>query len=112
MIIMQSSSLSVIGQGLLYGKERIILAFAAYGLAAGIFLAIDANGYEPDFLDNVSVAFNFPSFIVEMMIFGENYSIPVPIPIWSVFMVLGSIVVWTTIGFIVYCFYRLFKLGP
>jgi hypothetical protein len=111
-MIMQSSSLRVVSQCLLYGKERIILAFAAYGLAAGIFLAIDANGYEPDFLDNVSVAFNFPSFIVGMMIFGEHYSIPVPIPVWNLFMVLGSVIVWTTIGFIIYCLYRLFKLGP
>ena len=97
---------------LLQRKERIIVVFALYGLAAGIFLAIDANGYEPDFLDNVSVAFNFPSFIAGMMIFGEHYSIPVPIPVWNVFMVIGSVLVWSTVGFIVYCFYRLFRLGP
>lgn len=108
----KSSSLSVVGQSLLYGKERIIIVFALYGLAVGIVSEIDASGYEPGILDNISVSLNFPSFIVGMMIFGENYSIPVPIPVWSVFMVLGSIVVWTTIGFIVYCFYKLFKLGP
>lgn len=97
---------------LLHGKEKIIFVFAAYGLAAGVFLAVDANGYLPDIFDNVSVGFNFPSFIVGMMIFGEHYPIPVPIPVWNLFMVLGSMVVWTVIGFIVYSFYRLFQLGP
>lgn len=96
---------------LLHNKERIIIVFAVYGLAIGIVSVIDANGDELTILDNVSVSLNLPSFIVGMMIFGEHYSIPVPIPIWNVFMVLGSVVVWTTIGFIVYCFYGLFRLG-
>ena len=97
---------------LLHDKERIIFAFAVYGLAAGTFSVIDTNGYEPDFLDNISILMNIPGFIVAMMIFGEHYSIPVPIHVWDVVIVLGTVTVWTTMGFVIYCFYRLFKLGP
>jgi hypothetical protein len=97
---------------LLRDKERIIFAFAVYGLVAGIFSVIDTNGYEPDILDNISIALNYPGFIAGMMIFGEHYSIPVPIPIWNAVIVLGTVTVWTVIGFIIYLFYRLFKLGP
>ncbi|MEP0823946.1 MAG: hypothetical protein HRF40_00520 [Nitrososphaera sp.] len=97
---------------LFHKSERIILLFAVYGVVAGVVTVISTFSYEQDLFAVLSIIMNIPTGLAYFMILGEHYSIPVPIPVWNVFIVLGSVLVWTVIGFIVYCFYRLFKLGP
>lgn len=107
-----SSSSSSIGHRLFHNQERIIVAFVIYGLVAGIVTVIDGMSYDQDLFALLSIIMNIPTGLAFFMIAGEHPAIPVPIPVWNIFVVLGSVAVWTVIGFIVYCFYRLFKLGP
>lgn len=109
---MQPTVSSSIGHRLFHDNERILLAFAIYGVVAGIVTVIDTLSYEQDLFVTLSIIMNIPTAMAFFMILGENFPVPVPILVWNVFIVLGSVAVWSIIGFIVYCFYRLFKLGP
>lgn len=109
---MQPAASNSIANGLFHGSERIVLAFAIYGFVAGIVTLIDSMSYEQDIFSILSFPMNYPTIVLTLMLFGENFQVPVPIPVWNIVLVLGTTAIWTTIGFIIYCFYRLFKLGP
>jgi len=86
----------------------VLLAFALFGLIAGILLILDSQRYEQDFFHTLNLWLNYPTIVALMIITGENFLLPMPIPIWNVFEILLTIGIWTLIGFIVYCFYKVF----
>lgn len=85
--------------------------FSAYGLVAGLMIVIESMS-EQDIFGAILFPMNYPTIIALLWIVGEHYAIPVAIPVWNAMIVLMSIAVWSILGFIIYCFYRLFKLGP
>jgi hypothetical protein len=94
------------------GNKWILVAFAVYGLIAGLVWVVDSESYEEDIFSKISIPMNFPTLISYLWILGENFLIPVPIPVWNAITVVWSAAVWTTIGFLAYHFYRWLKYVP
>jgi hypothetical protein len=86
-------------------------AFALYGIVTEIITYMDSQSYEQDVWANLSIITNIPTAMAFFMILGENFHVPVPTPIWNAIIVLGSMLVWSIIGFNFYCFVKLFKMG-
>lgn len=97
---------------LFQGSKGIVLAFAIYGIAAGIVTVIDSMSYEQDIQATLSIIMKIPTAMAFFMILGESFPGSMPVPVWNAVIFAGSVALWTTVGFIVYCFYKLFKLGP
>jgi len=108
---LQPTAPKSIGHRVFHGNERILLAFAIYGGVAGVITVIDTMSFEQDIWATLSIIMNIPTVIAFLMILGENFPVPVPMELWHATIVASSALVWIIIGFIVYCFYRLFKLG-
>lgn len=93
------------------GNERLLIPFAIYGLVGGILIVIGGIWYDPN-IGSIAIVMNIPTVLTFFWILGENFAIPVPIPIWNVIVILWSTALWTVLGFIVYRVYRLLKCIP
>jgi hypothetical protein len=77
-------------------------------LVAGTLLLVNSQRYEQDALNTLALSMNYPTIVALMILYGENILIPLPIPITDAITVLISITIWTLIGYMVYCFYKIF----
>lgn len=96
---------------LMYGNEWLLIPFAVYGFAAGVIWVSASTWYNPD-LSVISIIMNFPTILTFLWIFGEHFTIPVPISTWNVIVILWSVAEWSTIGFLCYRAYRLIRYIP
>jgi hypothetical protein len=91
----------------------ILVAFASYGIIAGLVQVI-YNEFRPldELLRALSSYMNIPTILTMLWLLGENFSIPVPTPVWEVIVVMWSSAVWTAIGFACFHFYKWLKYIP
>lgn len=90
----------------MHGNERLLIPFAIYGLVAAMVWVIGSTWYEPN-TGSISIMMNLPSILLFLWFLGENFAIPVPIPIWNIIIILWSVALWTLLGFLAYRVYRL-----
>lgn len=101
---------------LLQKDSKFLFLFALYGLIAGIITYIGTHSYdESDIFSNISNLMNFPSFLV---LFGFEWFVANPNGFWILngdigimTLMIGSVVVWSAVGLVVYGFVKMFKLG-
>lgn len=94
---------------LLQGDARIWSFATLYGLAAGV-ITYAASFSEGWHLDALAFAMNYPAIPVMILIFSSGISMP-PF-IYPIDIIGVSAVVWSFIGFVVYAFVKMFRLGP
>ena len=93
---------------LLQGDARIWSFATLYGLAAGAisYAASFSEGWR---LDVLAFATNYPALVV---IFAILPGVSIP-PFFSPVVIIAlSGAVWSFIGFLIYAFVKMFRLGP
>jgi hypothetical protein len=94
---------------LLQNDAKIWFLITLYGLAAGVISYVSTLSYEDQQMDSLAFAMNYPFFVV-MLVTLTGVSISeflVPVVI-----IAGSAAAWSLIGFVIYLFVKMFRLGP
>ncbi len=93
---------------LLQGDVRIWFFATLYGLAAGV-ITYAASSSEGWLLDVLAFAVNYPAL---MAIFAILPGVSISPFFFPVVIIALSGAVWSFIGFLIYAFVKMFRLGP
>lgn len=90
----------------MHGNEKLLIPFAIYGFIAGLIMVINGMWYGQETLRQITNLMNYPTIVSFMLIFGEGFAIPIPLPIWDIIKILWSIALWTVFGFLSFRAYK------